>query len=94
MVTEPTKEELLDGIYTDDNGIKSVHRTSTDDWRHGCSVCQVFHRVADDTYWSASYRVSTDGETHGLRDGDYDLARVHPVEKTVMSYEPVTTEEG
>ncbi len=85
----PTAEEMLDEI-----GLKEVHRDTTSGWRHGTDEYVVWHREADDTYWSACFRVSTDGEFHGLRaeygdKPDYTSSRVIPVEKTVIRYDSV-----
>lgn len=81
---EPTQDELLEEV-----GIVTVHRESNDDWRHGSSIYEVFHRKSDDTYWEVSYRLSTDGEWHGLREDDYYITQVRPVEVTVLKYERI-----
>ncbi len=86
MVTEqPTCEQL----FLED-GLKSVHREADDSWRHGAYIYEVFRREADDTFWSAAYELSTDGESHGLREGTADIKQVRPVEKTTIEYQPVT----
>ena len=46
----------------------------------------MFKRVSDTTYWQAHYRVSTDGETHELREGDADVSRVYPHEVKAVVY--------
>ncbi len=85
---KPTHEDLSDEI-----GVKSVHREADDSWRHGSYVTEVFHRESDNTYWMASYRLSTDGETNELRDGEADIKQVEPFERTVTDYRAVKSEE-
>jgi len=80
-MSEPTHDELLD-----EDGLKRVQRETDDGWRHGCYVSEVFHRAVDDTYWLATYSLSTDGETHGLRDNQFSVTQVWPHEKTVIDY--------
>jgi len=76
---KPTHEELCDVL-------ESVHREADDSWRHGSIVHQVFKRPEDNTYWAATYRLSSDGETNELRDEDCDIVQVKPIEKTVVDY--------
>jgi hypothetical protein len=76
---KPTCEELLEIEDT-------VCRATDDSWRHGCRVSEVYHRASDGTYWEANYNLSTDGETHGLADGDAEITEVEPVQETVTSY--------
>jgi hypothetical protein len=76
--TPPTCDQLLD-----DDGCKEVHREDDASWRHGVYRFTVHHRASDDTYWGASYCVSTDGETHELREGmalgiDCPVCKVSP----------------
>jgi hypothetical protein len=84
MTTAPTCEQLLD-----EDGVKSVKRETESGWRHGVEHCETFHRPADNTYWQVNYRVSTDGETHELRDGGVPIVQVEPVESTVILYRHV-----
>ena len=63
-----------------------LYGVSDDSWRHGSYVDEVFHRASDDTYWMASYRLSTDGETNELHEGDAEIRQVVPQEKTVVTY--------
>lgn len=86
---QPTKDDLLEWRNPD---LVSVHRDVDDDWRHGCSIWEVFHRPKDDTYWGVSYRTSTDGEYHGIREDEYDVTQVYPKEvtKTIYVTEKVT----
>ena len=77
----PTCEELMNG-----DGFNSVWRETDDSWRHGCYVAEVFHRLSDNTYWQAAYERSTDGETHGLREGTADIDQVDPYSATTTCY--------
>jgi hypothetical protein len=52
-------------------------------WRHGTHKNQVYYREDDSTYWRASFRESTDGETNGLREGDASIEQVYP--KTIQT---------
>lgn len=78
---KPTCEQLMD--------LKEVHREADDSWRHSAYIYQVFYRETDDTYWSASYELSSDGESNGLREGTAEITLVRPVEKTIIEYEVV-----
>ncbi len=86
MAKPPTNEQMLE-----EDGVRCVSRETDDSWRHGCRVTQVFHREADDTYWQAKYRLSTDGETHGLRDDDEPtyVMQVKPVNVATVHYEGI-----
>jgi hypothetical protein len=81
---KPTCEQLLD-----EDGVKRMSCEDDGSWRHGVYRTEVYLREVDGTYWRAGYRVSTDGETHELRDGGARIVQVQPVEKTVTVYEPV-----
>jgi hypothetical protein len=80
MIT-PTCEELLE-----EDGLDMVHRESDASWRHGTYEYRVYHRVADDTYWSAAFRLSTDGETNELREGTAEINQVVPQQEMVTTY--------
>ncbi len=80
----PTCEQLSESWRTDD--FASADRVADDSWRHGSRVTEVFHRVADDTYWKAYYRLSTCGETDELRDGDASICQVWPKEIVTTTY--------
>ena len=81
----PTCEDLFK-----EDGYESVHRDSEDSWRHGSFIGEVFKRESDDTYWLATYCLSTDGETNELREGDADITQVEPKEVTTVKYVPVS----
>lgn len=72
-----------------EEGLVSVDRKSDDGWRHGCYITEVFKREADETYWLASYELSTDGESNGLREGTAQISQVRPIEKVVRDWELV-----
>jgi len=83
-MNKPTCEELFDEELGD-----PVHRKSDDGWRHGCHITEVYHREEDDTYWEATYSLSIDGETHGLREGMATIQQVRPESKTIIEYVPM-----
>ena len=80
----PTCEELFD-----EDGFKSVHREADDSWRHGSYISEVFLRESDNTYWRASYALSTDGETNELREGTASITQVAPKEVSTITYLPL-----
>lgn len=82
---KPTCDQLDDGA-----DFTSVKREADDSWRHGSYVSEIFHRIADDTYWQAEYRLSTDGETNELREGTALITQVKPEQQTVTVYRAVT----
>ena len=82
-VIAPTCDELFEGRECD---FKSVSREADDSWRHGAYVTQVFMRKSDNTFWSVSYRLSTDGEVNELREGTAEVVRVEPHAVTTTVY--------
>jgi len=78
----PTQDQLLEEV-----GLKEVSRKSEIGWRHGTDETVVFFRVSDSTYWLVNYRLSTDGEYHGIRENDYTVNQVTPKKKTITVYE-------
>ena len=70
-VIAPTCREIFDEELD-----APVAREVDNSWRHGCHICEVYHRTSDNTYWAVNYRVSTDAETHGLRDNEAYISRV------------------
>lgn len=77
-VIAPTCREIFDEL------LDLVERNVNNSWRHGCHINEVYHRTSDNTYWAVNYRVSTCGETHGLRDNEAYISRVQPMKKTVV----------
>lgn len=77
---EPTCEQL----FEDDGYLEVAQNLSP--WRHGTYHTTVFKCEADGTYWKAQYPVSSDGETHGLRDGSAGISQCWPHEKTITVY--------
>ena len=55
------------------------------DMEDGGTRINVYKRD-DDTYWEVGYRVSTDGETNGLREGDAHICQVKPETQLVTVY--------
>ena len=80
-ITAPTCEQIFD-----EEGLKRVHNESDSSWRHGSYEYSVYHRESDNTYWGVSYRLSSDGETNELRDGDAEISQVEPKQVTVTQY--------
>ena len=83
MTDTPTCEDLIE-----ENGYQEVNRHVDDRWRHGSYITQVFKRLDDGTYWRAKYELSSDGETHGLRDNDADIIQVW--RRNIIAFEYVT----
>lgn len=83
-IKKPTCEELCE-----EDGFEQVHREADDSWRHGSYVTAVYKRASDGTYWEASYRLSTDGETNELREGLATITQVEPQEVKTIAYMPV-----
>lgn len=48
-----------------------------DGWRHGNNHSTIFKHGND--YWNCNYRVSGDGEYHGIRENEFDLTKVYPI---------------
>lgn len=82
----PSCEDLWE-----ENEFEEVDTIIVDEWRWGNVYETIYRdrRIPEDqppVYWAASYRRSTDGETHELREGDAVIYRVRPVEKTVTTW--------
>lgn len=76
----PTQEELWN------EELELVEHDASDSWRHGCNITEVYKRESDSTYWQVEYQKSTDGETNGLREGNYTINRVYPKQVTTTVY--------
>ena len=81
IMETPKKEQLLE-----EDGLKVVSRISDPSWRHGTYETKVFCRGEDNTFWEVKFQLSTDGETNGLREGEYLIRQVTPQEKTIIIY--------
>lgn len=79
-IIKPTCEEIFNEL------LEFVKQTIHSGWRHGVDREEVYFRKSDNTYWGVDYRVSTDGETHGLREGDADIYQVEPKEVKTVEY--------
>lgn len=89
VVTEPTGKELR-AVWMEDVVDESIvlvrEETGKDD--HGYSYERIFHRVADDTYWTVSGVNQGEGEYDTLRDDPKYIAvtRVYPHTVTRTEY--------
>lgn len=80
----PTSQDLY---Y--DHDYESVQR-SADEWLPGYEITEVFRRKTDNTYWQLSYLVPTEKvNRRKLKEDCLNIFQVNPVEKTVITYEPV-----
>ena len=77
----PTCDDLFQ-----EEGYERVLQESDNSWRHGTYEYEVYFRESDKTYWSAEFALSSDGETHGLRENTADITQVKPVEVTQVKY--------
>lgn len=70
--------------------LEEVHEEIDDSWRHGNYMYTVF-KAPDGTFWACNYSVSGDGEQHGIRDDEFYINEVTPIEKivTITEYIPV-----
>lgn len=78
---EPTCDQLFN-----EEGYEQVDTLLTP-WRHGTFQICAFRDEADGTYWKAKFRVSSDGETHELRDGTASISQCWPREVTITVYD-------
>lgn len=69
--------------------LTEVYEEIDDGWRHGNDMYTVYQH--GDDFWAASYRVTGDGEEHGIRNGDFELTKVYPITKTVVTTDYVNT---
>ncbi len=79
-MNKPTCEDLFN------EKLESVKTIDDGGWRHGITRTETFYRKDDDTYWETEYRISTDGETHELREGLAEVYKVKPVEVKEIQY--------
>lgn len=84
MTLIPTCEQLWN------EELEEIQEKVVDKWRHGVVVETIYKREEDATFWMASYRRSTDGETNELREGDAEICQVEPRQVTVTKYVPIT----
>lgn len=82
----PTCAQLYgeDGDAT--QGYVLVHTVNDPSWRHGLRVTGTYLRQSDSTYWSAHYRLSTNGETNELAEGLADIYEVEPFKVEVIKF--------
>jgi hypothetical protein len=89
-MNKPTCQELFDC----EEDLQQVHRHSDASWRHGTEETVVFYRESDNTYWEAFYRLSTDGETNELREGEASIIQVKPKQIMTTVYVPISEEDS
>jgi hypothetical protein len=87
-----TNEEFFD-LWCDD-GLESVSKELDNSWRHGNNVEEVYLDPTTNKYWKVFYRVSGDGECHGIRDREFDIFEVMPIKKMVEVTEYVKIMKG
>lgn len=75
-----TNEEFKELWYSD--ALESVEKDLDDSWRHGNRVSEVFKH--DGKFYRCNYQVSGDGEYHGIRENDFNLAEVFPYTETII----------
>ena len=105
-MSKPIKEtlnrsELFEALCEEPeviNGWQCVNVEHDTSWRHGSYDTAVFKRLSDNTFWSAVYTVSGDGEMHELRDVGYggetvECIQVYPQEVTAIVYKAVKEDE-
>ena len=80
----PTCEQ----IFNEDEDLEVVSEETVGNWRWGHVEECILHRKSDDSFWSCSYRVGSQGETHDLRDGDADIGQVEPTIVVTTKYRP------
>lgn len=89
MIEKPTQEDLEEAAWDGHDDFERVSKKADNDWRHGCTITAILKRLTDATFWRVVYRQSTDGEYNGIRENDYSLVQVKPVEVTTTKYLPV-----
>jgi hypothetical protein len=85
MATAPTCQDIYDEV----DGYEEISTECIGKWRWGTVERVILKRTDDSTFWSATYRVSTDGETNELREGEANITQVEPYEKTIIEYRAV-----
>lgn len=66
----------------EDDQLELIESKSDPSYRHGCYRDEVY-KDPDGFYWSVKYTVSGDGEENGIRDGEFYIQEVYPVEEMV-----------
>lgn len=84
-----TNDEFKEAWFNDQ--LKKVHEEIDDSWRHGNYMHTVYFHSETDTYWACNYQVSGDGESHGIRDDDFEIHQVRPEKRMIeiTEYFPV-----
>ncbi len=78
------KKEFAELWY--DDWFEEIEDDIDDSWRHGNNHATVFYHEGTKKYYRAYYRVSGDGEYHGLRPSemDFEFEEVTPITETVV----------
>jgi len=88
-VIPPTCKDFYDEEYLEEKGFKRLHEGIVETTRWGVLLSEVYLRQSDATMWQVSYRYESDGEVHGLRDGDATIIQVEDKEVTTTQYVPI-----
>jgi len=91
-INKPSCADLVDEDGDLNDGFELVDTINDPSWRHGLRVTDTFKRLSDSTYWSAHYRLSTDGETNELREGVAIITQVEPYIIEVTKYRKLVRE--
>jgi hypothetical protein len=88
FMAKPTREELLEASWGDDENFKILVDKVTGTSRHGTFNIYIFHRVSDNTFWQVNYEIQSNGEYHSLReDGGYcEINEVEQYQKIITAY--------
>lgn len=85
-----TKDELQE-IYMNDD-YEEIESTLVSTWRFGTLKRDII-KLEDETYYKLNYRVSSDGETHGVVDGEFTFSKVTPITETITITKYITVKE-
>ncbi len=88
MIAPPTASQITE----EDEGLEVLKQEPIDTWRWGTVQEIIVKRLSDQTFWAATYRVSSDGETNELREGNARIVQVWPKERIAIVWEE--TENG
>ena len=84
---KPTREELFEASFGDDENFQILVDKVTGTSRHGTFNTYIFHRVSDNTFWQVKYEIQSDGDYNSFRKGDYcEIDEVEQYQKTITSY--------
>lgn len=85
---EALNKEKFKELWMED-GVESIEIDLDNSWRHGNYVNEIFKYKPDPEglpiYYSVSYSESSNGDYHGIREGDFEIERVFPHEKVIKT---------